>query len=144
MIVRMVGTALVALIGFLLFWPTPVDPVAWEAPASAGYTGAYAPNTALASLERISLNGLHGPEDVAAKEEGGGLFLYTSSQEGDILKIDPRTNTVLPFATTGGVPLGMEFDAGGNLIVADAFRGLLSIAEDGTVSVLTDEVDGTP
>jgi hypothetical protein len=30
----------------------------------------------------------------------------------------------------------MKFDAGGNLIVADAFRGLLSFSPEGKVTVL--------
>jgi len=37
----------------------------------------------------------------------------------------------------------MEMDAAGNLIIADAYRGLLSVTPDGSVTVLTDEMDGT-
>lgn len=40
------------------------------------------------------------------------------------------------FVNTGGRPLGLAVDAKGNLIVADAFRGLLSIAPDGKQTVL--------
>jgi sugar lactone lactonase YvrE len=40
------------------------------------------------------------------------------------------------FCDTGGRPLGMAFDADGMLIVADALKGLLSIAKDGKVTVL--------
>jgi sugar lactone lactonase YvrE len=36
----------------------------------------------------------------------------------------------------------MKFDAGGNLIVADAFRGLLSVSPEGKVTVLADSVNG--
>ena len=46
------------------------------------------------------------------------------------------------FVQTGGRPLGMKFDAGGNLIVADAFRGLLSISPKRKITVLADIVNG--
>jgi sugar lactone lactonase YvrE len=36
------------------------------------------------------------------------------------------------------------FDRQGNLIVADAWKGLLSIAPDGEITVLTREAEGTP
>jgi sugar lactone lactonase YvrE len=46
------------------------------------------------------------------------------------------------FVQTGGRPLGMKFDAGGNLVVADAFRGLLSISPERKITVLADSVNG--
>lgn len=45
---------------------------------------------------------------------------------------------------TGGRPLGMHFDGAGNLIVADAVRGLLSVSRDGHVTVLVTEEGGRP
>jgi sugar lactone lactonase YvrE len=48
------------------------------------------------------------------------------------------------FASTGGRPLGLAFDQAGALLVADAVKGLLSVARDGSVRLLTDTVDGTP
>jgi sugar lactone lactonase YvrE len=44
------------------------------------------------------------------------------------------------FASTGGRVLGFDFDAGGRLIAADAFKGLLAIAPDRRVSVLAERV----
>jgi sugar lactone lactonase YvrE len=46
------------------------------------------------------------------------------------------------FANTHGRPLGMIFDRDGNLIVADAIKGLLSVTRRGEVSVLAEEADG--
>jgi sugar lactone lactonase YvrE len=40
--------------------------------------------------------------------------------------------------------LGFDFDAAGHLIAADAMKGLLSVAPDGKVTVLTDQVAGDP
>jgi len=131
---------IVLAFAYLTLWPVPVDPVIWDAPVNKGYVGDFAPNTDLANLERLSIGHLHGPEDVVAANGK----LYVSSQEGKILEIDPTTNTHREFADTKGSALGMEMDSAGNLIIADAFRGLLSVAPDGIVTLLTDEVDGTP
>jgi len=47
-------------------------------------------------------------------------------------------------ATTGGYPLGLHFDSRGHLIAAVKDVGLVSVASDGSVKLLTDTVDGTP
>ena len=135
------SAVIVALLGaYIFFWPVAIDPVSWNAPKDKGYVGDYAPNTDLANLERLSIGGLHGPEDVVMHEGK----IYVSSQSGKILEIDPRTHTHREYADTQGSALGMEMDAQGNLIIADAFRGLLSVSPNGIVTTLTDEVDGTP
>ena len=138
-----VGLAIIGvLLAYLLLWPIPVAPVAWDAPENAGYVGDYAPNTDLANLSAIDLDPHHGPEDIVALPDG---TLLTATQEGYILMIDPARETVDILAETGGVPLGLEMDSATNrLIVADAFRGLLSVGLDGSVETLTNEVDGTP
>ena len=141
---KIFGALLLALILYLMFWPVPIAPESWDAPIDAGYTGDFAPNTRLANLERLEIGDIHGPEDVAAREIDGKPFLFVSSQDGLIRKIDPVAGTSETFADTGGVPLGLEFDAAGNLIIADAFKGLLSVAPDGTVEVLTDRAADTP
>ncbi len=140
----MIGGAIALGMAYLALWPVPVDPTSWEAPVDKGYVGVFAPNTDLANLERLEIGDIHGPEDVVAVNTEGGLMLYVSSQEGKIITLSPSMNAVHVLADTGGVALGMEMDGRGNLIVADAHLGLLSVAPDGTVSVLTDEVDGTP
>jgi sugar lactone lactonase YvrE len=40
--------------------------------------------------------------------------------------------------------LGFDFDAAGSLIAADAYRGLIEVAPDGEIRLLTDAVDGDP
>jgi len=127
---------------YLLLWPVPISPVAWNAPASAGYTGQFAPNMKLANLKTLLIGDHHGPEDVAGRAENGQMMIYTSTQSGDIIKINPLKDTHEVFANTGGVPLGLQFDAAGNLIVADAHKGLLSVDANGNVTTLTDTADG--
>ena len=80
----------------------------------------------------------HGPEDIAVKDG----FVFTGLEDGRILKIALDGKTTVVFANTGGRPLGMQHDAQGNLIVADAEKGLLSITPEGDVTTLTDSVDG--
>src|SRR5512133_3649064 len=118
-----------ALAAYFCLWPVPIDPVAWQAPANPGATGPYARNDRLRGVEALAAG--PGPEDVAM---GSGGAPYTGLQDGRIVRI-PGGRT---FVNTGGRPLGMQFDVQGNLIVADAFRGLLSITPAGAVSVLAD------
>jgi len=132
---------IISLLGAYLFlWPVPIAPVAWDAPADKGYVEDFAPNMELANLERLSIGDLHGPEDVVMHEGK----IYVSSQSGKILEINPTDNTHREYADTKGSALGMEMDGAGNLIIADAFKGLLSVSPDGIVTTLTNEVNGTP
>ena len=138
-----IGFILILVI-YLLVWPVPINPQKWDAPTDAGYTGDFAPNENLANLSRLDIGDIHGPEDVAARMIDGKLILFVSSQDGQIRTVDPESETFEIFAQTGGVPLGLEFDANDNLIIADAYKGLLSVAPDGTVTVLTNSVADTP
>jgi len=129
---------------YLVAWPVDIDPQKWDAPKDKGYTGDFAPNERLADLEELSIGDTYGPEDVDSRIIDDKLYIFAPTHDGTIQKIDPVSGTVTTIANTGGVPLGCEFDAAGNLIVADAHKGLLSVSLDGTVTTLTNEVDGTP
>jgi sugar lactone lactonase YvrE len=102
-------------------------------------TGPFIQNEALASVEHLVPGIGEGPEDVT---RGPDSFFYTGLQDGRIMRFRADGSGAETFASTDGRPLGMQFDGQGNLIVADAFEGLLSVAPDGTLSVLTDRVDG--
>ncbi len=126
---------------YLLFWPVPVNPVAWQSPPNSGYTGPFTANDRLKGMELLPIAPHHGPEDIALDAQGR---LYAATGEGDILRLDSDGTNPTIWAHTGGRPLGIDFDAAGNLIVADAYLGLLSIAPDASVTVLTTEADGIP
>lgn len=117
-----------ALASYLAFWPVPIEPVSWQVPTDAGLTGAHAANNELASVKNVNLNGHVGPESVAQGSDGK---LYMGVAGGNILRMAEGGTELEVFANTGGRPLGLAFDADGRLIVADAFKGLLSIASDG-------------
>ena len=126
------------LAAYLLLWPVPSEPEAWQPPESKYRTGIFAENDKLAGAERLVVPG-HGPEDTTIGPDG---LLYTGVDDGRIFRL-PRTGGEAElFADTGGRPLGLQFNAAANLIVADAFKGLLSISPDGEITVLTDSVDG--
>lgn len=130
---------IVALIGYLLFKPVPIAPVAFTLGARTGYSGIHAPNTRLADLKTIKLHGEVGPEHIAIGPDGK---LYTGMDSGNILRMNLDGSEQSAFAFTDGRTLGLAFDAQGNLIAADALRGLLSITPDGKVNVLTNQVNG--
>lgn len=125
---------------YLLAWPTPIDPLAYQPPPGPALTGVLAPNTALRAAQHIGAGQLQGPEDTAVDAQGR---IYGGTHDGRILRVTPD-GRVAVFAETGGRPLGMAFDAQGNLIVADAWKGLLSIDPAGQVTVLATEADGVP
>jgi sugar lactone lactonase YvrE len=126
-------------IGYLLFWPVSVNPVAWEAPKNSGLTRKFSPNTALSHLEFYSLDGQTGPEDLAIDSFGN---IAVSLHSGAIMRLQKNANAFQLWVNTEGRPLGIEFDKDDNLIVADAYRGLLSIAPSGKISVLATTADG--
>lgn len=127
---------------YLLFWPVPIDPVAWRAPANAGHVGRFEANTALQALKFVDLGGDTGPEDAAIGPDGA---IYAPTHSGKILKISLENGTANPFAEPGGRVLGIEFSDDGTLHAADAYRGLLQIDDKGAVTVLTDRTDdGSP
>ncbi len=129
------------LLLYLLFWPVPIDPVAWTPPEAPELTGVYEANNRLAAVERLGAGAGVGPEDVAIDSQGR---IYGGMEDGRIMRFQPDGSQAELFADTGGRPLGLHFDAAENLIVADAYEGLLSIAPDGSITVLSTEHDGVP
>jgi sugar lactone lactonase YvrE len=138
--------ALVAL--YLLLWPVPISPQAWTPPTAPPLTAQFEQNSLLSTTERLSLGtgtpgagAGFGPEDVALDTEGR---IYAGLDDGRIMRLQANGTKPEVFSNTHGRPLGLAFDPDGNLIVADAIKGLVSIARDGAVTVLTTEADGVP
>ena len=124
---------------YLLIAPVDIDPVAWQPSTAPELTGPYQQNDKLASTERISLGDGFAPEDVAT-DSGGRI--YSGFEDGRIIQLQPEGTGPREFANTGGRPLGLAFDPAGNLIVADAIKGLLSINPKGEVTTLLISSDG--
>ena len=135
------GSGVVLLAAYLSLWPVPIEPVSWSAPVAPGYVGPHAVNNKLAGLNMISLGTEEGPEHVVVAKDGK---LYTTVKSGNILRMKPDGSAQEVFVNTGGRVLGFDFDALGNLIAADAVKGLLSISPDRKISVLADKVGNDP
>lgn len=132
---------LALLAAYLLLWPVPAQPVAWPQPVAAAYAGVHEKNTRLANLQKIDIGNETGPEHLAFGPDGK---LYAAVASGAILRMNADGSGREKFVNTGGRVLGFDFDAQGNLIAADAMRGLLKIAPDGKLSVLADKLGKDP
>lgn len=128
----------VATLAYLLFAPVPITPAAWTPPPAPALTGDYEQNSRLAPVQRLSLGDGHGPEDVAVDAEGK---IYAGFEDGRIIQLQPEGTQPRVFANTQGRPLGLVFDREGNLLVADALKGLLSIGKNGEVKLLADRAE---
>lgn len=139
---RIIVAALaVGACAYLLLWPVPVKPVAWQAPPIPAYAGVHAVNDRLAGLQPISLSGNAGPEHVAIGPDG---LLYVAVEGGRILRMQPDGAALEVFAQTGGRVLGFAFSADGQLYAADALRGLLLIDRAGQVQPLVTRFGDEP
>jgi sugar lactone lactonase YvrE len=138
--------AIIVLIGFVgvlaLYARSPIQAVAFEPPSGAA-SEVFAANEKLAAVIRYLQKVGSGPEDIVKGPNGD---FYTGYQDGRIVRFSVRDGQVIEgsyreFVNTGGRPLGMQFDAAGNLIVADAFKGLLSVSPAGDIKTLLDYAD---
>lgn len=125
-----------------LIAPGPIDPAPYDPPEPPPMAGPLAPNELLRQAQRIAGGKVSGPEDVAV--DGAGR-IYGGTADGRIVRVTLGADggeSIETFATTGGRPLGLHFDAASNLVVADAVKGLLRIAPDGAVTPLTSAAEG--
>jgi len=130
-----------ACVLYLLFWPVPIDPVAWTPPeAPSTESGPHAGNDHLSAVERIAESVGEGPEAIAIDDEG---HLYTGFVDGRVMRFDADGSNPTLLANTRGRPLGLEVLSDGTLIVADAVEGLLRI-EGGYAHTLSVTAEGTP
>lgn len=138
---RILLLLLVSLVMYLSLWPVPVEPVAWHAPQNAGLTDPFTPNDVLASARILNLGDHQGPEDITG---GPDALVYASTDAGDIIRFHPDGQELEVFAHVGGRPLGIEFDAHGNLLVANAILGLQRVSPAGDVQILLDTINELP
>ena len=126
-------------LAYLLFAPVGITPAAWTPPTAPTLTGQFAQNTRLSPVQKLSLGPGHKPEDIALDADGK---IYAGFEDGRIMVLQPDGTQPRVFADTQGRPLGLIFDHSGNLIVADAIKGLLLVNKSGEIRVLTVDADG--
>ncbi len=137
---RVLFALLLLLLAGLVLLPSPVEPEAWSPPPAPPLAGALAPNEVLRDAALLAQGAVRGPEDLAFDAEGR---VYAATADGKVKRLAPD-GTLEDFATTGGRPLGIRFDAAGNLIACDLAKGLVSIDPRGRVTVLATEAEGVP
>jgi sugar lactone lactonase YvrE len=125
--------------------PWLIRPVKLPATTPPPLTGEWAPvDTRLDQVEVLPVPHSHGPEDVAVGPDG---HIYSGTEDGTIWRWPPDAHAQTvpePLANTGGRPLGIEVDPrDGSLIVCDAYRGLLRLTANGTISDLTHTAGGS-
>lgn len=98
----------------------------------------------LHGLEKIGVGQLLGPEDIAYDPITG--IIYTGTTDGWINRVTVNESAaeskVARWVNTGGRPLGLVHGHHGEVIIADAVKGLLNVSKDGTIELLTDEAEG--
>ena len=129
---------LVAFVFFVLV-PGPIDAVSWTPDTKPELKGQYSRNDLLDEMTKIFPGQCLGCEDIAIDSNG---TIYAGSIDGDIVVFRNGRREVL--VNTGGRPLGLDFDVYGNLVVADAVKGLLLINPSGQFQVLTNGHNGVP
>jgi hypothetical protein len=90
-------------------------------------------------IKKIAIGLCVGPEDLASDKEG---FIYSGMADGRIMRFNIDGSNPQQIVNTNGRPLGLEFDHNGNLIVCDAYKGLLSIDVNDSITILTHEHNG--
>lgn len=138
-LLNILGLSIVFALAYLFAWPVEVKPVSWVVPVNLGYVGEFAVNQKLESFERLSMGELSGPEAAVHSPDGS---LIATTHEGWLVRWDGDQTEGVPFVEVGGRPLGLDFDAAGNLWIANAYLGLMKLTPLGELSTVVTEVDG--
>ncbi|XP_006291226.2 protein STRICTOSIDINE SYNTHASE-LIKE 4 [Capsella rubella] len=137
------------LISIVLYRLDSFDPVHFPAdsliPSAATSTPPLINDRFLTGAEFIGVGLLNNPEDIAYHKESN--LIYTGCVDGWVKRVsvqDSANDSVVEdWVNTGGRPLGIAFGLHGEVIVADAIKGLLNISDDGKkTELLTDEAEG--
>ena len=127
-------------LAYLMLWPVPVAPVAYQPPEPPEFTGDFAENHDLDQLDLVNLPaGEIGPEDLAVLPDGS---IYTTSLSGILYRIDG--DKPVEVDRLGGRPLGLKAGPDGALYIADSFRGLMRWTGPATLESVVSEITGDP
>jgi sugar lactone lactonase YvrE len=142
-----VSFPVLVVVAMILFESCAIHPLAWKPETKPSFTGSLSLNEKLATIEKISLNGWCGPEDIVFDSEGNmycGVHAKNDFSDGRILKIDP-SGKIETFLDTHSWVAGLHFDSSGNLIALSHQLGLISISSDKIITVLASkDANGRP
>lgn len=116
------------------------EPQAYDPPIKPEPVGIYEPNTELQKAILLAIGKVKGLESLDVDSDGN---IYGGDKDGRIIRITLK-GEIKAIAKTSGRPLGVQFDKVGNLIIADAYKGLLSMDKSGKITTLVSEYKGVP
>lgn len=130
---------LAAVVLYLLFWPTGMEPVAWTPPPAPALEGVYAYNEKLKGIQKLAEGAGVGPEGVNVDAVGS---VYAGYEDGRVVKFAADGGSYFEMVNTGGRPLGITFGPNGGVVIADAKLGLLHLGKK--LVPLVSEAEGVP
>ena len=133
--------ALIVLVNAVVFWFSPIRPVAFHPDPTPPFSGVLKANTALTKARVSGRSQIVGGEDIAMDSKGN---LYTGDHQGVIWRRDADSQQWQEYARDPLIKraIGLTVDASDNVIVCDAFNGLLLIDSDQQVQVLVNQANG--
>ena len=132
---KILFATIVLILLYFLFYPTGMMVASWNPPKAPELVGEYQKNNTLSQTEVIYRGKCDRCEDIAIDRDGN---IYGGEINGNIKMFEKGSPSGRILANTGGRPLGLHFDKDGNLIIADAYKGVLSLSKDGELKTLTD------
>lgn len=123
---------LMAGLAYLLFWPTPLQPVAWQPGPVPKAEGVWAANGRLDGAQ-LEQTGLDGPDTVIVDAEGRR---YSGIGDGRILRWQTG-ELAHTFVRLDGRPVGMNFGPDGSLYAADELNATVwQVSSEGQAQLL--------
>lgn len=127
-----VGAVVLAVVAYLLFGPSTLEPRAWVPPPPSPLAGVTAVNARLAGALRWGQQWV-GPETVAFDAAGR---IVTGLRDGRVVRLAAGSDDGEVLADTHGRPLALAYHPDGRLIICDAHRGLLALEPGGELTTL--------
>ncbi|KAJ7548664.1 hypothetical protein O6H91_07G021600 [Diphasiastrum complanatum] len=116
---------------------SPLDPLPATYPSRPKEEGVFAHNALLHGVEKIGVGQVSGPEDLAVDSHGR---IYTGCSDGWIKRVE-TDGQIVNWTYVGGRPLGVVVGLHEEILVCDAYQGLLNVTE-GKIQVISTEADG--
>lgn len=138
-LLKVILILLLPTFGYLLFWPSPLEPKSWTPPVAPKLEGIYSVNDRLKGIEKLAPGLGIGPEGVVADAAGQ---IYTGYEDGRVMEFSADGSVSRELTNTGGRPLGVAMGPNNSLFIADAHKGLLQF--DQTLKVLVTTAAGLP
>ena len=136
-LLKLISMIVISLaIWWLLFSPVPFEAGNIDLGENPTGKAPFETNSLLSNIDEIPME--HGPEGVAIDAQGR---VVSGFGDGRILRRE-IDGSFTEIGNTNGRPLGIEFDRQGNLIIADAIIGLLSLSPNGNITVLANSYNG--